>query len=546
MKKVVGVLAALVLLVATPARADEIRVMTSGAFTEAYQKLAEQFQKTTHHKVITTFGASMGGAKDSIPVRLDRGEPVDVVIVIDAALEPLIKSGHVVSTSRVQLARSMIGIAVRKGAPKPDISSVAALRQTLLRAKSIAYSASASGTYISTDMFKRLGVADQVKDKAKRIESERVGAVVARGDAEIGFQQVSELLPIAGIDYVGLLPAEVQQVSIVSAAIASRAKTPSAARALIDFLASPAAATTIEKTGLEPIAKAQQPSTRRAAPADGRAELTDPTGDVQPIVYREGSATGPEKEVMYPGFDVIRMAVSSDGKTLTFAATLNAAPAPTAVYPVLEFHVDADNNQKTGITNPDAGTLVGMEFRGTLEVCVDPLTCQSEDMMLNGTIARLLIDKGFGFIRDELGVEHFFLRSAVRGAAFEQLKEGLRVKFAAGESSAGPRASTVVVVDPKRARTQTSVKGHTAIVTLEKYRADWKSRDTLIDLPATLSAKEPRKTPVTGALIQATVDYASMGVTSGQTIRVVVREYCAGKVKNVAQGFFPEIVLKVR
>jgi len=257
MKAICGLLAALALLVAVPARAaDEIKVMTSGAFTEAYQQLVEQFQKTTRHRVVTTYGASMGGAQDSIPVRLDRGEPVDVVIVIEAALDPLIKKGHVVTASRVQLARSMIGIAVRKGTPRPDISTIAALRQTLIQAKSIAYSASASGTYVSTELFKRLGIADQVKDKARRIESERVGAVVARGDAEIGFQQVSELLPIAGIDYVGLLPAEVQQVSIISAAIATKATAPSAAKALIEFLASPAAAATIQKTGLEPIAQA--------------------------------------------------------------------------------------------------------------------------------------------------------------------------------------------------------------------------------------------------------------------------------------------------
>src|SRR4029453_7065754 len=192
-----------VLLFAAPAGADEIKVMTSGAFTEAYQQLRQQFQKTTPHTLLTTFGASMGGAQDSIPVRLGRGEPVDVVIVIESAFELLIKAGYIVPGGRVQLARSVIGAAVRKGAPKPDISSVAALRQTLLQAKSIAYSASASGTYISTEMFARLGIADQVKDKAKRIESERVGTVLARGDAEIGFQQVSELLPIEGIDYLG-------------------------------------------------------------------------------------------------------------------------------------------------------------------------------------------------------------------------------------------------------------------------------------------------------------------------------------------------------
>ena len=243
----------LALSFASSAYADEIKVMTSGAFTEAYQQLVQQFQKNTRHTVVTMFGASMGGAKDSIPVRLGRGEPVDVVIVIESALDPLIKAGHIVPKTRVQLARSVIGVAVRKGAPKPDISSVAALRQALLQAKSIAYSASASGTYVSTELFQRLGVADQVKGKAKRIESERVGAVVARGDAELGFQQVSELLPIDGIDYLGPLPAEVQQVSIVTAALATKASVRAAAKELIDFLASPAAATTIHKTGLEPV-----------------------------------------------------------------------------------------------------------------------------------------------------------------------------------------------------------------------------------------------------------------------------------------------------
>ncbi len=245
----------LALLVASPVRADEIKVMTSGAFTEAYLELVQQFQKTTGHTVVTSFGASMGDAKDSIPVRLGRGEPVDVVIVIETALDALAKSGHFAHDGRVRLARSVIGVAVRKGAPKPDISSVAALRQALLEAKSIAYSASASGTYVSSELYDRLGIADQVRGKSKRIESERVGAVVARGDAEIGFQQVSELLPIAGIEYLGPLPSEVQQVSIVTAAIAAKASARKAATELIDFLASPAAAATIHKAGLEPVAE---------------------------------------------------------------------------------------------------------------------------------------------------------------------------------------------------------------------------------------------------------------------------------------------------
>jgi molybdate transport system substrate-binding protein len=242
-----------VLLLASPARADEIKVMTSGAFTEAYQQIVQQFQKATRHTVVTAFGASMGGAQDSIPVRLGRGEPVDVIIVIGNGFDTLVKEGHLRADSRVELARSMIGVAVRKGSPKPDVSSVTALRQTLLDAKSIAYSASASGTYVSTELFKRLGVADQVRGKAKRIESERVGAVVARGEAEIGFQQVSELLPIAGIDYLGPLPTEVQQVSMISAGIATKAKATAAAKELIDFFLSPAAGDTMRKTGLDPV-----------------------------------------------------------------------------------------------------------------------------------------------------------------------------------------------------------------------------------------------------------------------------------------------------
>ena len=241
------------LLAAATARAQEVRVMTSGGFTAPYLELVPTFEQTTKQKVVTSFGASMGGAPDSIPSRLERGEPVDVVILAAPALDDLIRQGKVVAGSRVDLVRSVIGMAVRAGAPRPDISTVDALKRTLLEAQSIAYSASASGVYLSTEMFPRLGIADQIKHKAKRIESERVGAVVARGDAEIGFQQVSELLPIAGIDYVGPLPDAVQQVTVFSAGIATRAANPEAAKALIRFLASPASRHVITKNGLEPM-----------------------------------------------------------------------------------------------------------------------------------------------------------------------------------------------------------------------------------------------------------------------------------------------------
>ena len=182
-----------ILLFAGTTYGEEIRVMTSGAFTAAYLELIPPFERATNNKIVT-LATSIGTGADSIPSRLQRGEPADIVIVADATLDELIKDGRVVAGSRVALARSGIGMAVRAGAAKPDISSVDALKRTLLQAKSIAYSGSVSGLYLSTELFQRLGIADQIKGKSRRIEHERVGAVVASGGAEIGFQQVSELL----------------------------------------------------------------------------------------------------------------------------------------------------------------------------------------------------------------------------------------------------------------------------------------------------------------------------------------------------------------
>jgi molybdate transport system substrate-binding protein len=245
--------AATLALLAAPVLAAEIKVMTSGGFTAPYQELTPLFEKATGHTVVTAYGASQGGAPDSIPSRLERGEPVDIVILAAPALEGLIKQGKVAAGSRVDLVRSAIGMSVKSGAPKPDIGTLEAFRKTLLDAKSIAYSASASGTYLSTVLFPRMGIWDQIKGKSKRIESERVGTIVARGEAEIGFQQVSELLPIAGIDFVGTLPEGAQQVTIFSAGLATGSKEPDAARDLIRFFKSPEAAPTITRNGLEPL-----------------------------------------------------------------------------------------------------------------------------------------------------------------------------------------------------------------------------------------------------------------------------------------------------
>jgi molybdate transport system substrate-binding protein len=247
-----GLLLAAVLLGAGAASGAEIKVMTSGAFAAPYLELKVLHERATGDKIVT-LATSMGSGSNSIPERLRRGEPVDVVIMDDATLDELIGKGRVLPGSKVPLARSSIGMAVRAGAPKPDISSAGALIRTLLEAKSIAYSASVSGRYLSGELFPRLGVAGQIAAKSKRIEGEPVGNAVARGEAEIGFQQVSELLPIGGIDYVGPLPPETQKISVFSAGIVADSKEQAAARAWIKFLASTSAAPAIVKSGMEPV-----------------------------------------------------------------------------------------------------------------------------------------------------------------------------------------------------------------------------------------------------------------------------------------------------
>jgi molybdate transport system substrate-binding protein len=253
-------LALTITLGAAWAQADEIRVITSGGFTGAYKILAPLYEQATGHKIVTAFGASFGPAPTSIPVRLAKGDQFDVVILTDSALDALIKDGYVTTGSRVDLGRSLIGMSVRKGAPHPDISTVAALKQTLLNAESIVYSASASGLYLSKELFPRMGVADALKDKAHGVTSDgsgrgEVGMAVLRGDAEIGFQQVSELLPFTELDFVGPLPDEVQQKVFFSAGIVSKSTSAAAARAFVKYLSSPAAAAIIRTSGLDPVAK---------------------------------------------------------------------------------------------------------------------------------------------------------------------------------------------------------------------------------------------------------------------------------------------------
>jgi molybdate transport system substrate-binding protein len=243
-------------LLSVSASAAEVRVMISGGLTAAYKVLVPEFERATGHTVLTAYGPSMGTTQNAIPVRLERGEPADVLIMVGYALGDLAKQGKVISDSRVDLVKSPIGIAVKSGAPKPDISSGDGLKRALLAAKSVAYSDSASGVYVSTEMFGKLGIADEMKDKARKIPATPVAEIVARGDAEIGFQQISELLPVAGVDIVGPLPPELQKITVFSAGIATVSREPEAGKALIKFLASPAARAAIVKSGMEPIPSA--------------------------------------------------------------------------------------------------------------------------------------------------------------------------------------------------------------------------------------------------------------------------------------------------
>ncbi len=240
------------LLAVTAVRGAEIKVVTSGAFTAAYLELTPEYERATRNKLVTEFGPSMGTTHNAIPMRLERGEAIDVVIMAAPALADLIQQGKVRADSRIDLVRASIGMAVKAGAPKPDISTVEALKRTLLAAASIAYSDSASGVYLSTELFPKLGIAGQIKGKSRKIEADPVGGVVAKGEVEIGFQQISELLPVKGIDIVGPLPPGAQRVTVFSAGIPATSKHPEAAKALIQWLVSPVAYPAIKKSGLEP------------------------------------------------------------------------------------------------------------------------------------------------------------------------------------------------------------------------------------------------------------------------------------------------------
>ncbi|WP_242417348.1 substrate-binding domain-containing protein [Sphingomonas panni] len=241
------------------AKPRELHVITSGGFTAAFEALAKQYERDTGGHIVTEHGPSMGDTPQAIPNRLARREAADVVILARGGLDKLAAAKAITPGTEVDLGLSKIAVAVKAGAPAPDIATPEAVRRTLVNAKSVAWSDSASGIYIQSVMLDRLGIADQVRRKGRMIPATPVGKIVADGDAEIGFQQLSELKPVKGIRIVGLLPDSLQKVTPFSAGIVAYSPHQADARALIAYLASPKAHRQIRDSGLEPVVAKAKP-----------------------------------------------------------------------------------------------------------------------------------------------------------------------------------------------------------------------------------------------------------------------------------------------
>jgi molybdate transport system substrate-binding protein len=225
---------------------NSITVLSSLATREAYLELVPEFEKSIGCKVATTWAGTV-----DINRRMAAGEVFDLVISSNAAIGDLTTQGKIVAGTGTVLAKAGIGIGVRKGAAKPDVSTPDSFKSALIAAKSIGLSTGPSGVYLEK-LFERLGVADAVKAKTKLIPSGgTVSTLLANGAAEIGFQQISEIAHAEGIDYVGPLPAELQLISVFTAGVHTGAAHPDEAKALVKFLGAPTSLAVMKKHGLE-------------------------------------------------------------------------------------------------------------------------------------------------------------------------------------------------------------------------------------------------------------------------------------------------------
>ncbi len=243
-----SVFAVAVVLALPPASFAQVKVIVSGGFWAPSGELLPEFEKATGISANKTLGKSQGSGPDNIGAQLRRGVPADVVIMSKEGLEDLIAEGTIAKETEVDLAQTPLGVAVRAGAPKPDISTVDAFKKALLPASSITFPNSTTGIYLATKLFSQLGIASEI---AGKITNTGVAAV-AKGDAEIAIQPVSELLHVPGADFVGTIPEEIQYVSVFSAAMVAGSKEPQASKRLIAFLASESAMRAIKKSGMEP------------------------------------------------------------------------------------------------------------------------------------------------------------------------------------------------------------------------------------------------------------------------------------------------------
>jgi molybdate transport system substrate-binding protein len=242
---ILGVIGAIV--AANVAHAAEIKVFGSPGTRAPYTLLVPGFEAASGHTVTTAWDTVVRLTK-----RVADGDTADVIMLPSPQIDELIRLGKLAAGTKVNVATSGVGVAIRAGAPKIDVSTPEGIRQSLLAARAIAYSTGPSGVHIER-LIAKWGLTDQLKDKiVPPVPNVPIGEVVARGDADIGFQQVSELLPVKGIDYLGPLPADIQQTTVFSAAVHTAAREAEAARALLTYLTAPGAAAIIRKTGMEP------------------------------------------------------------------------------------------------------------------------------------------------------------------------------------------------------------------------------------------------------------------------------------------------------
>jgi len=245
----------LALLLMSPLVASaQLKVIISGGFSGPYEQLLPEFEKTTSLKVTTGSGASQGTGPQTIAAQLARGVPFDVVIMSREGLTDLIAAHRIAPGTDVDLARTPLGVAVRAGAPKPDVSTVDAFKEAMLKANMIAMPGSTSGIFLMKDVFPRLGIADKVKVKATPRGSGAT-AMVAAGEADIAVMPVSEIVHASGVDYAGKIPEEIQLNQIFAAAVVAGSKEYEAAKRLIAFLASDKASAAISRGGMEPLGK---------------------------------------------------------------------------------------------------------------------------------------------------------------------------------------------------------------------------------------------------------------------------------------------------